>query len=66
MVDSELAVDLDLFSRGGLAILKAIERQNYNVLASRPAISGFRKATLLLRALTRKLTAPKNKKRTAA
>ncbi len=36
MVDRELAVDLDLFSRGGLEILRAIEQQDYNVLRSRP------------------------------
>jgi len=55
MVDSELALDLDLFSRGGLAILDAIERQDFNVLRARPAISKPRKAALLLRALTRRL-----------
>lgn len=66
MVDSELALDLDLFSRGGLAILRAIERQNYNVLTARPSISKPHKATLFLRALMRKLTAPKSKKWTAA
>ncbi|MFP5226579.1 MAG: squalene synthase HpnC [Acidobacteriota bacterium] len=55
-VDRELAVDLDLFSRGGLEILRAIERQNYNVLTSRPSISKPRKAGLLLRALARKFT----------
>ncbi len=65
MVDSELALDLDLFSRGGLAILRAIERQNYNVLTTRPSISKPRKAALLLRALARKLTAPKSEKWTA-
>jgi squalene synthase HpnC len=54
MVDRELALDLDLFSRGGLAILRAIERQNYNVLRTRPSISKFGKATLLLRALAKK------------
>src|SRR5271165_2155348 len=54
MVDRELAVDLDLFSRGGLEILRAIEQQNYDVLTSRPAISKSRKAALLLRALTGK------------
>jgi len=54
MVDHELAVDLDLFSRGGLEILRAIVQQDYNVLASRPAISKSRKAALLLRALTGK------------
>jgi squalene synthase HpnC len=54
MVDRELAIDLDLFSRGGLEILRAIEQQDYNVLRSRPAISKSRKAALLLRALTGK------------
>jgi squalene synthase HpnC len=55
MVDRELAVDLDLFSRGGLEILNAIERQDYNVLRARPAISKGKKVTLLLRALRGKV-----------
>ncbi len=58
MVDRELALDLDLFSRGGLEILRAIERQNYDVLRARPAISRIRKAALLLRALASKWSAP--------
>ena len=32
-------VDLDLFSRGGLEILRAIERQDYDVLSIRPVLS---------------------------
>lgn len=56
MVDRELAVDLDLFSRGGLEILRAIEAQNYDVLRARPSISKSRKAALLLRALLGKFT----------
>ena len=55
MVDRDLALDLDLFSRGGLEILRAIERQNYDVLSARPAISKSTKAALLLRAVTAKL-----------
>lgn len=54
MVDRELAVDLDLFSRGGLEIMDAIEAQGYDVLGARPAISKSRKAMLLVRALTGK------------
>jgi phytoene/squalene synthetase len=54
MVDRDLALDLDLFSRGGLEILTAIEQQNYDVLRARPSISKQRKAALLLRALTGK------------
>jgi squalene synthase HpnC len=53
-VDRELALDLDLFSRGGLEILSSIEQQEYDVLRSRPSISKARKAALLLRALTAK------------
>lgn len=56
-VDRELALDLDLFSRGGLEILRAIERQDYDVLRSRPAISKSRKVALLLRALAGRLFA---------
>lgn len=56
-VDSELAVDLALFSAGGQEILRSIVRQNYNVLRSRPVISKTRKAALLMRALAGKLTA---------
>jgi squalene synthase HpnC len=39
MVGRDLALDLDLFSRGGLEILRAIERCDYDVLSTRPAIS---------------------------
>ena len=51
MVDRELAVDLDLFTRGGLEILRAIEVRNYDVLSARPTISRPRKAMLLLHTL---------------
>jgi squalene synthase HpnC len=49
-VDRRLALDIELFSRSGLAILRAIERQNYDVLTSRPVISKRRKVLLLARA----------------
>lgn len=49
-VDRRLARDIELFSRGGLAILRAIERQNCDVLTSRPVISKRRKVLLLARA----------------
>jgi squalene synthase HpnC len=47
-VDRRLSFDLDLFSRGGLRVLEKIERQNYNVLARRPAISKFERVRLLV------------------
>jgi phytoene/squalene synthetase len=51
-VDKHLAIDIELFSRGGLEILNAIERQGYDVLSHRPAISKARKLWLVARALT--------------
>jgi squalene synthase HpnC len=55
MVDSELALDLDLFSRGGIEILRAIERQDYDVLASRPSLGKGAKLALMVRAVGAKL-----------
>lgn len=53
-VDSALALDLELFSRGGQEILNAIEKQDFNVLRERPAISRPRKLWLVLRAALKK------------
>jgi squalene synthase HpnC len=50
-VQRDLALDLDLFSRGGMEILRAIERCDYDVLSARPAISKTTKIALALRAL---------------
>lgn len=47
MADRELAIDLELFSRGGEEILNAIEKQQFDVLTSRPAISKIRKLLLV-------------------
>ncbi len=55
MVNRELAVDLELFSRGGQEILNAIERQGFDVLRTRPEISKSRKLMLVLRAAMGKL-----------
>jgi squalene synthase HpnC len=55
MVNRELAIDLELFSRGGQEILNAIERQGYDVLRARPQISKSRKLMLVLRAAMGKL-----------
>jgi phytoene/squalene synthetase len=54
-VNRDLALDLDLFSRGGLEILRAIERCDYDVLSARPAISKRTKLALALRAVSGKL-----------
>jgi len=54
-VDKELAVDLELFSRGGQEILNAIERQNFAVLGRRPVISKTRKLAIVAWAALGKL-----------
>jgi len=54
-VNRELALDLELFSRGGQEILNAIERQGFDVLRVRPEISKSRKLMLVLRAAMGKL-----------
>src|SRR5580765_3086358 len=47
MVDGRLGVDLEMFSRGGLAVLDAIESQGYDTLHQRPSISKGKQARLL-------------------
>jgi squalene synthase HpnC len=54
-VDRELALDLDLFTRGGQEILNAIEKQSFAILGRRPSISKPRKLALVLRAAAGKL-----------
>lgn len=54
-VDKELALDIELFSRGGQAILRAIEKQDFDVLKSRPVVSKSGKLGLLLKALLGKI-----------
>lgn len=55
MVNRELAIDIELFTRGGQEILHAIERQNFAVLGHRPVISKTRKLALVARAALGKL-----------
>jgi squalene synthase HpnC len=55
MVSKELAIDIELFTRGGQEILHAIERQDFAVLGNRPAISKSRKLALVARAAWHKL-----------
>ena len=52
IIDCGLPPNREVFSRGNLEILNAIEQQNYDVLRARPLISQSGKAALLLRAQT--------------
>jgi squalene synthase HpnC len=51
MVDGRLSIDLEMFSRGGVAVLEAIEAMGYDTLHHRPSISKGKQARLLGRAL---------------
>jgi squalene synthase HpnC len=59
-VDSRLRLDIELFSRGGLAVLDAIESIGYNTLAMRPSISGMKRALLLGRTLAGRIFPGRN------
>ncbi len=53
-VDRRLAIDLELFSRGGLKILDKIKEQNFDVLTARPKVGKMERVTLLIGALLRR------------
>ena len=46
-LDGPVKLDVALFTRGGVAVLRAIQRQGYDVLTSRPSLSRAKKARLL-------------------
>ena len=61
-----LAVDVDLFSRGGLAILDRISAQGYDVLTRRPKLGSLTKLGLLAHAfLSRPARSPEARSRLA-
>jgi squalene synthase HpnC len=55
LVPAELKVDVEMFIRGGLAILDRIERQRYDVWRKRPKLSKWSQAALLARAVVGKI-----------
>jgi squalene synthase HpnC len=55
-VDGRLSVDLEMFSRGGVAVLDAIEAMGYDTLHNRPSINKGKQVRLLGRALVSYLT----------
>jgi squalene synthase HpnC len=50
-VEGKISVDLDMFSRGGLAVLDAIEAMGYDTLHRRPEVGKVKQVGLLGRAL---------------
>jgi squalene synthase HpnC len=61
MVDGRLRIDVEMFSRGGLAVLDAIESIGYDTLHHRPAVSKGKQVRLLGRALASHLVAKNTK-----
>src|SRR6266446_6397609 len=55
MVDGRLSVDLEMFARGGLAVLDVIEAMGYDTLHHRPVVSKVKQAGLLGRTLVKHL-----------
>jgi squalene synthase HpnC len=53
MLDRRLALDIDLFNRGGMKVLEKIRRQDYDVLRERPSIGKLERVGLLLKSLAR-------------
>src|SRR5271165_1129546 len=69
MVDGKLSVDLEMFSRGGIAVLDAIEAMGYDTLNARPAIRKGKQVRLLGRAVVTQIfgaNSPKSSTRTEA
>jgi squalene synthase HpnC len=54
LLPTEVRVDVDLFIRGGRAILAAIEQADYDVLSHRPEVTKRVKLNLLLGAIVRR------------
>jgi squalene synthase HpnC len=50
-----MRADIELFVQGGLAVLRKIEQQGYNVWTQRPALTKWEKGMLLAGALWRRL-----------
>jgi squalene synthase HpnC len=57
LVDKDLAVTLDLFRKGGDAILDGITAQDYDVLRGRPVVTKVKKLSLLAGSLLNKMRA---------
>src|SRR5579871_2895405 len=51
LVDRRVRLDIAMFNRGGLEVLRRIERQGYDVLSRRPAIPKSRQMAILSRRL---------------
>lgn len=51
MVDRRVRLDVEMFNRGGMEVLRLIERQGYDTLTRRPSVSKVRQFAILFRRL---------------
>jgi len=65
LVDADVRVDIDLFGRGGEAILRMIQKRDYDTLTTRPSLSKAAKFRLMVQALAGKFTSKLAKNRIA-
>jgi squalene synthase HpnC len=56
-LEADVRLDVELFIRGGLAILRQIERCRYNVWRERPVLARWQKAALVTGVFVRRLSA---------
>ncbi len=47
LVDKKVRLDIEMFTQGGLEVLRLIERQGYDVLTNRPSVSKRRQLAIL-------------------
>src|SRR3984957_4795210 len=66
MVSGRLSIDLEMFSRGGMAVLDGIEATGYDTLHTRPAISKAKQVRLLGRAFITHLVAKPKRRESSA
>ncbi len=57
-LDRRLAIDVELFSRGGTAVLDKIRALDFDTIRARPKVSGADRLMLLLRVAARRLLRP--------
>lgn len=55
MVDKRVRLDIEMFSRGGMEVLKLIEAQGYDTLTSRPSVPKRRQMAMLFGRLIKNL-----------
>ena len=57
LVEKRVRLDIEMFNRGGMEVLRRIEQQDYDTLTTRPAVPKSRQVALLIGRLLANLTA---------